>query len=95
PILSISDITESEDGIISFYAEVDNSGIKDITGNEAAKSLVKSINGDIHNVSRGNISIFNLNGAKIATLHPAQSIPLPSALYIISSADSAVKFLHR
>ncbi|MDE6811916.1 MAG: hypothetical protein K2J15_06140, partial [Muribaculaceae bacterium] len=97
-ITSITDIHESEDGIITFFAEQDTSGIgviPEIGAGTLTSGTFTSCNGQLINNGRHAVAVYNTGGLNLATLNPGESIDLPAALYIISSPESTVKFLHK
>lgn len=93
-IYAISDIKESDDGLISFRAEINTTGITSLP-DFASNHIVKSIGEQIFNSSDADVEIYQSNGIRLASLTPGQSITLPNGFYIITSHESSIKYLHR
>lgn len=89
--LRLFDISESEDGIISFSVEeCENAGIEDLVNNQDLLSIEDNM------VTSGDqeIDIFKINGVKVATLHN-DSMVLAPGIYVAVSKKDTFKFIIR
>lgn len=96
-VLSISDIKETADGKISFYAKVNTTDINHVSSAiaDSYKVPVVSIGKMLKNISNEEVGIYNTSGSHLAVLNPGNSCQLPAGVYIIFSEDSSFKLLHK
>lgn len=81
-VTSISNITESTDGLISFRATLrPGASVADVTGSD---SLILISGSSIQNISDDSVSIYSVTGARIASVSAGDSIELPCGVYIVN-----------
>lgn len=80
-VSAIRNIAESPDGIITFDAEIDMSGVEGIDS-ETSDGVI-SRDGHIVNLSGETAEIYDIAGIKIATLDPGESRRMAAGIYIV------------
>lgn len=94
---ALSEIAESEEGLITFHVEADFSGISDVIAETAAnsKAIFSVANGCIVNSGDTETEIFNISGAKVANVSAgSQSHQLPAGIYMVrNAAGTSAKLL--
>lgn len=79
-VKGITDIREDDNGVISFHADVDMSGVDDIP---ASSADAVTISGNrITNNGVGELPVHSVSGMKVAVIPPGRSAALPAGLYI-------------
>ena len=88
--VELYDITESEDGIVTFHAEADMSGIINISG---SSNFIK-VSGNAIVSASGNADIYDLSGRRVASVG-SQPVELPAGLYIATQNGKTQKVVIR
>ncbi|MDE6329752.1 MAG: hypothetical protein K2L83_03460, partial [Muribaculaceae bacterium] len=91
-VAMISEITESEEGVISFNATLSESGVASLEA-DATTRFVEIEGCRITNIGTQNCDIFSAGGARICSIAPGASTSLTAGLYIATSNGAAAKIL--
>lgn len=95
-VTQVSNISESDDGKITFNIEGESLGIENLPQAVTAAIPVYSADGSLINRSaESEAEIFNLAGTQVAVILPGGSISLPSGVYVSRCGSITQKILNR